>query len=148
MGVLIELMPLRIYTLSSRPEAFNHYTPGVYKTIAKNPDIDNIIILRSRPEKKDDGFPFTRTEDVLWAGYHNKNIFNGYSGYEPTNYGAQMADFIDLGKDDLKKMKDVGLKYVLIDKSLTPNDSHLYIQAHALLGKPIDSDERYILYKL
>lgn len=146
--IVFELMPNRIYQLSVKAESYNIVIPEVYKYIAKAPEIDNIIILRSKPEKYNDGFPFVRSEDVLWAGYHNKNIFNGYSGYEPKLYGSQISDFTDLKTDDIAKMKKMNLNYIVIDKSLTPVNSELSKQSTKLLGQPIFTDNRYDLFKV
>lgn len=148
LGVIIELMPLSIYVLSDRQNAFNISTPAVYKLVSVDKKIDDIIILRSIPEYKNDGFPFARVEDVLWSGYHNKYIFNGYSGFEPPSYGKQYADFVDFRADDKVKLKNIGIRFVIIDKLLTRQNSQLEIGSQSNLTNLIYSDSRYNLYEL
>lgn len=146
-GILFEVAPLHRYQMSTRKEASDLSVPAIYEEISKIPEIDNIIILREKQEYINDGFPFVRAEDVLWSGYHNKNIFNGYSGYEPKNYASQLADFTDFGLDDIEEMKQTGLKYILLDLKLTSPTSNL-IESLRLIGDPIITDDRYELYRL
>jgi hypothetical protein len=89
-----------------------------------------------------------RAEDVLWAGYHNKNIFNGYSGYTPPLYDETFYDFVYLEPDDIPKMQKLGLRYVLIDKQLSAPRPFLIDAAAQLLSHKVYEDNRYVLREI
>ena len=145
--VAIELMPLNLVPLDSNKHAYHKDIPEVYRVIKNREDIDNIIVLQAR-EYPGVNFWFARTEVVLWAGYHNKNVFNGYSGYIPPTFEADYSDFVNLDEDDPGQMRSAGLKYVVLDSELYTNKPHVLVNADNILGIPIYKDERYKIYKL
>ncbi len=145
--IVFELLPVHRVPMSPVAASYSMRIPAVYKLVKSDPSIDNIIVLRSDLDYPGAQIPVARTEDVLWAGYHNKNIFNGYSGYTPPQYFAQLADFTDLKPDDVPKMQKLGLRYVIIDKQLSRTGS-LVAESRVLFSHKIYEDSRYILYKL
>lgn len=145
--IIVELMPMHRIPMSTHSYSYNLSIPEVYKRVASDPKIDNIVVLRSDPDYPGAPITIARTEDVLWAGYHNKNIFNGYSGYIPTNYFEDMTDFTNLKADDVPKMKKKGLRYVIIDKQLSKKGG-LVQTARELFPKKVYEDNRYILFKI
>lgn len=122
--------------------------PTIYTKVHDDLDIDNIVILRTQPDYPDAGIPVARVEDVMWSGYHNKNIFNGYSGFEPRSYKETLQDFTDLQVDDLDKMKQLGLRFVIIDKELSQNQPEQTNRAEELFDKKVYEDNRYVLFRL
>lgn len=147
--VFVELMPMHRFLLSPNAYSHNLQVPTVYKYIVKRPEINNIVILRANSDYPNAPIPIARAEDVLWAGYHNRNIFNGYSGYEPPAYLRDYWDFVDFGVDDPPKLEKLGLEYVLVDKQLSTADSGRLVQATSeVLKAKVYEDSRYILYKL
>jgi hypothetical protein len=146
--LIIDLLPLSLVSLDPHPHAYHPEVPKVYQYIKKNPEIDNIIILQAK-EYPNVSFWFARTENVLWAGYHNRNIFNGYSGYIPPTYEADYSDFVNLDADDPAQMKHFGLRYVIVDSELYTNKPEVLKKVPEILGdRPLYSDDRYKLYKL
>jgi hypothetical protein len=145
---VFEIMPLHLMYKSGRPESYNLDIPRVYRYVKQNQDVDNIIILAADKEYPSDGIIFAQTEWILWAGYHNKNIFNGYSGYTPKNYTSDLKDFQDLKQDDIDKMKNLGLKYVIVDKLLSSTNPALPSIAINLMQEILYEDERYVLLKI
>jgi hypothetical protein len=146
--VAVELMPAHRMLLSNQSYNYNLHIPAVYEYIKQHPEVDHLIVLRSDADYPGAPIPTARTEDVLWAGYHNRNIFNGYSGYEPKNYLRDYADFVDFAPDDVKKLKAQHLRYVMVDKQLSTNDPQLSQKVAAALKQKIYGDKRYDLYKL
>lgn len=139
--------PKHQYYLSTGSYALNNNLPDIYKYVKDNKEVDNIIVLRKEQNYPDAPIPVARAEDVLWAGYHNKNIFNGYSGYEPKAYGPTYGDFVDFNNEDVEKMKNLGLNYLILDKRLSEkSDLPARIQGANLHKEHEDS--RYSLYKL
>jgi hypothetical protein len=145
--IIFELMPTHILATSPNIYAYGHTVPTAYQYIRKHSDINDIVILRTH-DYKNAPFPVVRAEDVIWAGYDNRNIFNGYSGYEPPEYGPAYGDFVDFHADDIAKTKKLGLKYVLVDKQLSSPDSQLITGTKAYLRDKVYEDNRYVLYKL
>lgn len=145
---VLELIPAHRFLLTDKPYNYSLKVPAVYAYIKGHQDIDNIIVLRADKDYPNAPMPIARTEDVLWAGYHNRNIFNGYSGYEPPTYMRDYKDFVDLKADDLLKMRKLGLRYVLIDKQLSSSNPALAQNAKELLPQRTFEDDRYALYKL
>ncbi len=149
--VSFDLLPIQ--TLLTRPfkqidtNQVQYTIPQVYKFINANRDVNNIVIVRTQKDYPYAGIPVAQTEDTLWAGYHNRNIFNGYSGYEPADYKEQLQDFTDLDHDDKDKMHQLGLQYYLIHEELSQN-SGLVNKANEVFGKPIFKDSKYSLYKI
>jgi hypothetical protein len=146
--VLVEVIPAHRFLLSQNEYSHNLKIPAVYSYVKEHPDVDNLIVLRSDKDYPGAPMPIARTEDVLWAGYHNRNIFNGYSGYEPPKYMRNYKDFIDLQADDLGQMRKLGLKHVIIDKRLSTEHPELIQSAAQLLPTKLYEDDRYVLYRL
>ena len=145
--LLFELSPKGLYSISQSNYSHTFNTPEVYKYINKHQEIDNLVILRSNADYSGALIPVVRAEDTLWAGYHNRNIFNGYSGYEPKEYQATYSDFVDFHSDDIAKMKELGLKYIVLDKQLS-QDSGLINQLQTTGLNKVYEDNRYTLFKL
>lgn len=146
--IIVELMPFYRYPISADSYTQNLQVPAVYKYIKEQDEIDNIVILRTVDDYPGAPIPVMRAEDVLWAGYHNKNIFNGYSGYTPPMYFETWYDFVYLEADDILKMQKLGLKYVLIDKQLSAPRPFLMDAANQLLPDKVYEDDRYVLHRL
>ena len=146
--LIFELMPTRMLIISPYSYAYGHTVPAVYQYIKDHNEVSSLVILRSNNDYPKAPIPVVRAEDVLWAGYHNKSIFNGYSGYEPPEYGKQYADFVDFHPDDIQKLRDLGVRYVLVDKLLSPSQSGLLSAVSSALPNKVYEDGRYALYKL
>lgn len=146
----IELMPTSMIAMSQSPQAYDLHPPKVYQYIKNNPSIDNIVIVVSDYDYSYETglIGFARSEQTMWAGYHNKNIFNGYSGIEPKNYMRDWEDFNDFYPDDVKKIKDKNINYVLVDKELSKNHPDMPGRVASILKEKIYSDKRYDLYKI
>lgn len=146
--VAVELMPTKMVTMSKNDYSYNLEVPEVYRFINQHPEINNIVVLRGDEDYPGAPIPIARAEDVLWAGYHNRNIYNGYSGYTPPEYFIQYARFKDFGPDAVPEMKSIGLKYVIVDKMLSTNRPNLASSVDKVIGNKLYEDERYSLHKL
>jgi hypothetical protein len=147
-ALFIELMPNAVLPLSKLSYNYNLQIPSVYKYIRQMPEIDNLIVLRG-----DHGYPgeqisLAQAEDVLWAGYHNRNIYNGYSGYVPDSYLRTYIEFKDFDYQDVLKMKAMDLRYVVVDKKLSTQKPELITNVRNLLSSPLFEDERYALFEV
>jgi len=146
--LFIDLIPIIQVPLDPHPKAYSNGPPAVYKYVKDHPEIDDIIVLQAQ-DYPNVSFWFARTEVVLWAGYHNRNVFNGYSGYIPKTFESDYSDFVNLDADDPEQMKSIGLKYVIVDSELYKNKPEVLKNVPNILGdKPLYSDDRYSLYKL
>lgn len=145
--IVFELMPTNQYRISIADYAIHNGVPNVYKYIKDNKSVDNIIILRAQNDYPTAPIPVARAEDVLWAGYHNKNIFNGYSGYEPPQYGKEYSDFVDFKLDDVAKIHRLNINYVLVDKQLS-NGSSLLNNVNNYSKEKLYEDRRYALFRI
>lgn len=154
-AIFVELMPYRPLGITNNPFYKNATIPAAYTYIKDSPEVDNIVILAADydyPGSK--GEPphkiprYTAHEQVLWAGYHNKNIFNGFSGYFPERYNVTLEDFIDFKPDDIPKMEQVGLEYILVDKLLSKLDPELDQKVAEATATKVYEDERFSLYKI
>ncbi len=145
---IFELAPLHFHYMSNRPHAYDIKIPAVYTHIKNIPQVDNLLVLYADQDYPNPELAFARMETVMWAGYHNKNIFNGYSGYTPPNYEEDYADFQDLRLDDIEKMKSKKLDYVLIDKQLSTTNPELADTAKTLFYEVTYEDARYLLMKI
>lgn len=143
-----ELMPPHQYRISTAAYATGVKIPGVYTYISKQSSIDNIIVIRSDKDYPGAPIPVARAEDTLWAGYHNRNIFNGYSGYEPKQYAQQYIDFVDFKPDDVPKLKALGLDYIIVDKTLSTSNPELDNSVEKTVQKKVYEDTRYVLFKI
>ena len=145
---IFELAPLHHHYMSSRSHAYNIEIPEAYIYIKNSPEVDNLLVLYADQDYPNPELAFARMETVMWAGYHNKNIFNGYSGYTPPDYERVYADFQDLSADDAVKMTAYNLQYVLIDKYLSSTNPGLADTAKKLLKEVKYEDSRYLLLKI
>lgn len=147
--VVIELLPARQIAMATHERAYNLSIPPVYHYIKEHKEVDNIVILVSDYDYPMAPIPMARAEHVLWAGYHNKNIFNGYSGIEPKNYIRDKEDYDDFHADDIAKLKKIGIDYVLVDKVLFQSHPERIDRIDCILeeGK-VYSDNAFNLYKL
>lgn len=146
---MFELMPLTRMYMSTNPSAYDMKPPAVYRYIKDNPDIDNILILTANDEYQGSvGHGMARFEQVLWAGYHNKNIFNGYSGYEPLGYESDIAIFLALDNNALNRMYESKIHYILTDKELNHSNPEFLVKLERLANNIVYSDNRYSLYAL
>jgi hypothetical protein len=145
--IMIDVLPVRHAPMVHSAYAHNLRVPAVYQFIGRRQDINNIIILAADGDYPGATIPVARAEWVLWAGYHNKNIFNGYSGYTPPSYFEQLGDFLDFRKDDIPKLKKLGIKYVLVDKQLSSSRPQMVTDVRNILHIKIYEDSRYALFK-
>lgn len=153
-GIFFELMPAKLAHVDANKYMNSMSAPAVYSFIRDDPRIDNILILASDTTFPDWSEPkhkiprLTSSEQVMWAGYHNKNIFNGYSGYFPPGYNESVEDFIDFKPDDVNKMKKLGLKYILVDKLLSSSNPELDERVADASGNKVYEDNRFLLVKI
>jgi hypothetical protein len=147
-AAIVELAPAGMVAMADFKYSYNLAVPGVYKYIKEHKEVDNIVIIHGDSGYPGEKIPVARAEWVLWAGYHNKNIFNGYSGYEPKNYLSDYIEFKDLDQGDIKKMQRYGLRYVVIDKQLSATRWNLVTRSRAFFPEKLYEDRRYILFKL
>lgn len=145
--IAVDVLPAKVLPLDSNPHAYHSDIPAVYQFVKQHSKIDNIIVLQAE-DYPHVTFWFARTEDVLWSGYYNRNLYNGYSGYVPPTYEAQYSDFVNLDPSDPAKMRAVGLRYVIVDDELYTNKPTVLKSVPSILGKPIYQDVRYQMYKL
>jgi len=146
--IIIELMPTHMVKMSESPQSYNMKVPAVYKFIKEHKEINNIVIIAGDNDYKDVQVPTARAEWVLWAGYHNRNIYNGYSGYTPPSYFEQYGDFKNLDNKDITQMKALDIRYVIIDKLLSSTKPELIGNAESLMPEKLYEDERFALFKI
>jgi hypothetical protein len=152
--LIFELMPTQRVFMSSNRYYYHMKVPAVYQYIKSHDDVDNLIVLaadRAYPGQKPPTGTLVREsifEQVLWAGYHNKNTFNGYSGYIPPEYFGQLEDFIDFRSNDIAKMRALGLRYILVDKTLSRSRPQLNRAVAHATQQRVFEDQRYALYKI
>lgn len=144
--IIVELLPMHTVAMVKSNYSYNFKVPNVYKLIESSDEINNIVILNADRDYPGAPIPTARAEWVLWAGYHNKNIFNGYSGYTPPKYFTEYDDFVDFAQDDVIKMKSKGLKFVLVDKLLSSSNPRLAVDVSKSLPNKVYEDERYALF--
>lgn len=146
-GVLIELMPIHMVPMSKFSYSYNLSIPKVYTFIKTHKEVDDIIILNADYDYPGAPIPIATAEQVLWSAYHNKNIFNGYSGYSPPDYVKIYEDFVDFQNDDIIKLKALGIRYVLVDRLLMKNKPWTNEYVANQLHEKVYEDSRYSLYK-
>lgn len=146
--VIIELMPAHTMSLAGSSYNYQFTIPKVYAFISQHKDINNLVIIASDKDYPGATIPTERAEQVMWTGYDNKNVFNGYSGYTPPEYFTQYDDFVDFHPDDVAKMKALGLRYVLVDKQLSTSNPSLPSQVAQALPHKVYEDGRYALFKI
>lgn len=146
--VLVELMPLHLTPMNHAVHNYEYTTPKVYEFIKQDKSINNLIILSADKDYPDATIPIARAEQVMWSGYHNKNIFNGYSGYTPPEYFSQYDDFVDFHPEDIAKMKALHLRYIVVDKQLSSSHPELVQDVAAALPDKVYQDNRYVVFKI
>jgi hypothetical protein len=149
--IFIELVPLHQVPMRDTSYSYNMSIPAVYKYIKANKDVDNIIILSGDWDYPGaGGVPVKLPEQVLWSGYHNKNIFDGYSGYLPPDYYPDFYNYVDFKQDDVARLKKQDLRYVMVDKLLSQSRPQLKGDVSRILGKDhkVYEDSRFVLYKV
>lgn len=147
--VVIEILPDHRVVMSRNSYAYTLQVPKVYKYIKQNKSINDLIVLTADKDYPNAPFPIVIPEDMLWAGYTNRNIFNGYSSYQPPEYAQEYADFQDFNSGDIAKMKALGLRYVLVDRQLSTSNPKLAAEVSSAAGHPaVYRDYRYSLIPL
>lgn len=147
--VAIELMPAHRVVMSKNAYSYNLQIPQVYRYIKQHKEVNDIVILTADKDYPHAPFPVIVPEEMLWAGYTNRNIFNGYSSYQPPEYAATYADFVNFHPNDIAKMKKLGLRYVLVDRQLSTSNPNLANSISVALGhKEQYRDSRFSLFSL
>ena len=149
--IVFELVPLHRMPMRTSAYSYHFSIPPVYKFIKDDDRINNIVVLAADFDYPGaGGIPTQLPEVTMWAGYHNKNVFNGYSGYLPPDYYPTYWDFLDFKPDDIIKLKQKDLRYVLVDKQLSTSNPDLADQVSTVLGSKntVYQDQRYILFKV
>ena len=149
--IIFELIPFHRMPMRTGTYSYNLSIPPVYKFIKNDNKVNNIIVLAADFDYPNaGGIPTQLPEVTMWSGYHNKNVFNGYSGYLPPDYYPTYWDFLDFKPDDVSKLKQKDLRYVLVDKQLSTSNPNLVNQVAAVLGKNNTTyeDKRYTLIKV
>ncbi|MDB5168817.1 MAG: hypothetical protein JWO41_173 [Candidatus Saccharibacteria bacterium] len=142
----IELMPFQMINLGTNPNFYNLHIPPVYTYIKDHKEVNDIVVLQST-NYPGTAIEFARPETVLWAGYDNKNIFNGYSGYTPPHYLEDYADYVNFDTADVSKLQHRGIRYVLLDKQLMVTKPGAVSNVYHLLDKQYE-DTRYVLFRV
>lgn len=144
--VAVDILPVHQVQMANNPYAYNLKVPGVYQYIKDHKQVDDLIVLQARnyPNVKTE---FARPEVTLWSGYHNKNIFNGYSGYTPTSYFEDYSDYVNFESDDIPKLQKVGVRYIVLDKLLMQSKPENTQNVYELNTKRYE-DARYALFEL
>jgi hypothetical protein len=149
--IALDVLPLRLineplHKIDSFQTSFS--VPHVYQYISDHKSIDNLVVIRTQKDYPNAVLPTALPEDILWSGYDNRNIFNGYSGYYPPEYQPTLQGFQDLAPGTTDKMKSLGLKYVLLDKQLSKNRPQIRQDMSQLFSKKVYEDNRYALFKI
>ncbi len=149
--IVFELIPFHRMPMRTTGYNYNLSVPPVYKFIKNDKQVDNIIVLAADFDYPGSGgIPTQLPEVTMWAGYHNKNVFNGYSGYLPPDYYPTYWNFLDFQADDVALLKQKDLRYVMVDKQLSNANPNLAEQVGSILGKEhiVYQDQRYVLFKV
>jgi hypothetical protein len=143
-----ELMPLQMVRMAHGDYAYNLSIPPVYTFIKSNPEIDRLIVLHADADYPNTPWKVIEPEEAMWAGYTNRRIFNGYSGYFPPGYARDLEFFNSLKPEIKPKLQQYDLHYALIDKRLSQSQPEFILKARSLWSQPIYQDDRYELFKL
>lgn len=146
--MLFELMPLHRVRMTSQAYAYNLLIPAVYEFIQAHREIDNYIVLHADKDYPNAPWRIAEPEHAMWAGFVNRSVFNGYSGYFPPNYESDLRFFTSLKTEVVVKMKQYGLRYVLVDKTLSQTDPFFIEKARVLWPQRVYQDERHELFRL
>jgi hypothetical protein len=121
--IAVELMPLHMVAMSHVPQTYHMQIPTVYKYVNAHPQIDDIVILQGDDDYPTADQPIAWAANVLWSGYYNRNIFNGYSGYIPPTYFTDYIRMINFDSTTPAMMRSLGIKYVIVNKDLSGSTS-------------------------
>jgi hypothetical protein len=149
--LIFELMPFHLMPMRTTSYNYNLSSPPVYTYIKSHDDVNNILILASDFDYPEAGpIPVELPEEVLWSGYHNKNIFNGYSGYLPPDYYERYYNYLKFGPEDVSVLRKDDLRYVLVNKQLSTSNPKLAEQVATTLGPGhlVYQDKVYVLFKV
>ena len=149
--VAIDVLPVQRVYMSSDPLNYHQTIPAAYKFIHNDKAISNYIVLASDNHTDYPNVPYDSSisSELIWAGYDNKNMYNGTSGYIPPNYYPQYISFLNFNQNTINQISKLGINYIVIDKLLSVNHPSLINNAKALLSKDqVYSDNRYVIYKL
>jgi hypothetical protein len=151
--LLFEIAPTHTVSMSSNPYYYNMSIPKAYKLIHDSPKINNIVVLTpdyNYPNQQFIAPPFYNGvfEQLLWAGYDNKNTFNGYSGYFPKTYNSDMAEFNNFQAGDLPLIRSLGIQYILVDKLMSTSDPNIVGKITSANTTIVYQDSRYCLIKI
>jgi len=149
--VAIDILPAQRVPMSSDPANYHQTIPAAYKFIRNDKAINNYIVLAADNKTDYSNVPYDSSisSELLWAGYDNKNMFNGTSGYIPSNYYSQYISFLNFNQQTESEILNMGIHYVVIDKQLSQEHPTLISNAKALLSKSmVYTDARYDIYKL
>jgi hypothetical protein len=152
-GLVVEMATWG-YPMSNNPYLYKLNVPNVYKFIKDDDQVNDIVVLApdsnypGQPPITNVGFEHGIFEEVLWAGYYNKNTFNGYSGYFPPNYFTEINEFDNFQPSDLALMRSLGLRYILVDKELSTSEPNLVKNISGTGLREIYHDKSYVLFKI
>jgi hypothetical protein len=148
--IIFELAPFHFTPLRSTSYSYGISIPPVYTYIKDHKNVNNIIVLAADSDYPNAGIPIELPEETMWAGYDNKNTFNGYSGYLPPTYYPTYWNFLDFRPAVVPDLKKENLHYVLVDKLLSTTNPNLVNQVANVLGKNniVYQDKRYDLFKV
>lgn len=149
--VAVDILPAQRVPMASDPADYHQTIPAVYKFIRNDKSINNYIVLAADNKTDYVNVPYDSSisSALIWAGYDNKNMYNGTSGYIPPNYYSQYISFLNFNQNTLNQIRGLGIDYLVIDKQLSQTRPSLMSNAKALLSKNlVYSDQRYVIYGL
>ena len=98
--IIVEILPAQRNGMDGPGYHYRYNVPKVYNFIKSNKSVNDILVLRADTDYPGATIPVVRAEDVLWAGYDNRNIFNGYSGYTPAEYFSEYGGFQNFNQSE------------------------------------------------
>jgi hypothetical protein len=149
--VAIDILPAQRVPMGSDPADYHQTIPAVYKFIHNDKAINNYIVLAADNKTDYANVPYDSSisSALIWAGYDNKNMYNGTSGYIPSNYYSQYISFLNFNQNTITQIRSLGINYIVIDKQLSQTRPSLMSNAKSLLSKNlVYSDNRYVIYRL
>jgi hypothetical protein len=149
--LILELMPFHLMPMRTTSYNYNLSIPPVYQYVKSHDEVNNILILAADFDYPNAGaIPVELPEETMWSGYHNKNIYNGYSGYLPPDYYPRYYDYLQFTSEDVPVLKKDDLRYVLVNKQLSTSNPDLANQVAAVLGPGhvVYQDKTYVLFKV
>lgn len=109
-----DILPIHMVPMRPNIAQATYQIPAVYRYIRTQPQVDKLVIIASQDVSPGES-NYVR-EQMLWAGYHGRYMYNGHSAFVPRDYQATMRSYYDLSGDDFASMRSKGLGYVLVDK--------------------------------